>query len=140
MAHEYETTVRRGVVAVISRADRLLVIRRSKNVAAPGRLCFPGGGIEDGENEVEALRRELLEELSVEVQPVRCVWQNVTEWNVALSWWTTVLAEGANLFPNPDEVADIHWLTRHEMKSEPSLLESNLEFLNAIDEGIVSLV
>lgn len=139
MAHEYETSVRRGVVAVISRNDRLLVIRRSNIVAAPGKLCFPGGGLEDGETESAALRRELLEELSVEVKPIRCIWQSVTEWNVALSWWTSVLSDDTAIVPNPDEVAAVHWLTRDDLKSEPTLLESNVEFLRAIEDGIVSL-
>ena len=35
---------KRGVVGVIFRGDRLLVIRRSMTVAAPGLLCLPGGG------------------------------------------------------------------------------------------------
>ena len=38
---------RRGVVGVIFREDRLLVIRRSLTVVAPGLLCLPGGGIEE---------------------------------------------------------------------------------------------
>ena len=45
---------RRGVVAVIVRDQRLLVIRRASGVAAPGMYCFPGGGIEPGEIEEEA--------------------------------------------------------------------------------------
>ncbi len=47
---------RRGVVAVVMRGDRFLTIRRSAEVLAPGKYCFPGGGIEAGETEVAALR------------------------------------------------------------------------------------
>jgi len=50
------------VVAVILRGERFLVICRSQQVRAPGMYCFPGGGIEPGETEEQALRRELLEE------------------------------------------------------------------------------
>ena len=60
-----------GVVAVILRGERFLVIRRSQHVRAPGMHCFPGGGIEPGEAEPDAVRRELLEELGVACRPLR---------------------------------------------------------------------
>ena len=63
--------MRRGVVAVVVREARLLVVRRSALVEAPRAYCFPGGGIEPGETESEALRREMVEELAAEVVPVR---------------------------------------------------------------------
>ena len=53
---------RRGAVAVVMRKDRFLVIRRSAVVRAPGAFCFPGGGIEDTESEVEAALTLLLED------------------------------------------------------------------------------
>jgi 8-oxo-dGTP pyrophosphatase MutT (NUDIX family) len=65
---------RYGVVAVILRDERFLVIRRSQQVAAPGKYCFPGGGIESGETESVALERELLEELNVAIVPQHCLW------------------------------------------------------------------
>jgi len=61
---------RRGVVAVIQRANRYLVIRRAAKVIAPGRLCFPGGGVEPGESERQTLIREMEEELGVVAEPV----------------------------------------------------------------------
>jgi hypothetical protein len=52
--HESEPPERRGVIAVVTRGDRFLVIRRSATVAAPRKFCFPGGGIEGTESEPEA--------------------------------------------------------------------------------------
>ena len=60
------TRRKRGVVGVIIRCDKLLIIRRSLTVTAPGRLCLPGGGIEEGETESEALVREMDEELALD--------------------------------------------------------------------------
>lgn len=51
--------VRRGAVAIIVREARCLMIRRAEGIAVPGAYCFPGGGIEDGETEAQAVRREL---------------------------------------------------------------------------------
>lgn len=58
---------KRGVVGVMLRRDKLLTIRRSQWVTAPGKLCLPGGTIEEGETEEQALVREMKEELSIHV-------------------------------------------------------------------------
>jgi len=104
------------------REERYLVIRRAAGIAAPGKYCFPGGGIEPGETEDEALRRELREELAAEVQPLRCIWRSVTSWGVSLSWWFSTLVDETVIVPNPAEVASVHWLSRDEMLALAELL------------------
>lgn len=126
---------RHGVVAVILRESRFLVIRRSQHVAAPGKYCFPGGGIEPGESEVVALQRELLEELRVAIEPRHCLWQSVTPWQVALSWWLAELPTHLEPQAEPAEVESVHWLTAAEMSALPELLESNHHFLAAWRSG-----
>jgi 8-oxo-dGTP pyrophosphatase MutT (NUDIX family) len=131
---------RRGAVAVCLREDgRMLVIRRARGVVAPGAYCFPGGGIEDGESEEEALRREFREEIDVGVRPTRRIWQSRTPWKVDLSWWLAELEPGAVPVPNPDEVESIHWLTPDEMARLPELLPSNREFLDLVARGEIRL-
>jgi 8-oxo-dGTP diphosphatase len=122
---------RRGVVAVILREDRFLVIRRSQFVRAPGMHCFPGGAIEAGESEEQALCRELAEELALVAQPVRKIWESVTPWNVALAWWQASIAPEAVPQPNPQEVETFDWLTTEEILLLPDLLPSNAAFLDA---------
>src|ERR1700716_3343963 len=122
---------RRGAVAVIVRDSRVLVIRRSANVVAPGAFCFPGGHIEPGESEEQALVRELREELGVTVRPVRRLWRSLTPWQVELAWWLAEVNPHEPLVPNPQEVASIHWVTPGEMSSLAELLESNREFLSS---------
>jgi 8-oxo-dGTP pyrophosphatase MutT (NUDIX family) len=124
---------RRGAVAVIERQGALLVIRRSQTVVAPGAFCFPGGGIEAGESEPQALVRELQEELQVVVRPVRRLWSSVTPWRVELAWWQAELAADAVPVPAPAEVESVHWHTPGEIAGLPGLLESNLQFLAALE-------
>lgn len=55
------------VSAVISTDNKVLVVRRSKQDTYPGLWEFPGGGVDDIENEnvVQAARREALEETGI---------------------------------------------------------------------------
>jgi len=131
--------VRYGVVAVISAGERLLVIRRSRHVLAPGAICFPGGGIEPGETEPQALSREMHEELGVGLEPIRCLWRSVTPWRIALAWWRARLAPEAVLRPNPAEVEAVHWLTAAELLEIPDLLSGNREFIAAIARGEIEM-
>lgn len=130
--------VKRGVVAVAQRGERFLAIRRGKAVAAGDRVCFPGGHIEPGEAEHEAVVRECREELEAIVEPAACVHRSVTAWGTALAWWTVSLAEG-DLVPHPVEVDEILWLSLEEMLADPTLLTGNREFLEAVVTGRVRL-
>lgn len=130
---------RRGAVAVVLRDGRMLVIRRAATVVAPLVYCFPGGGIEDGESEEEALVREFREEVGVALRPVRRLWQCVTAWKVELAWWLGEVEPDAVPVANPREVDSIHWCTPREMAELPDLLQSNRQFLELLERGEIKL-
>lgn len=130
---------KKGVVAVISWKGKLLLIRRANNIAAPGKYCFPGGAIEAGETEQEALVRELREELGVDVEPVERLWQSVTPWGVQLTWWKARLASEAKVTPNPAEVADVCWMEPADILTESELLDSNRQFIKKVLSGEIPL-
>jgi 8-oxo-dGTP diphosphatase len=56
-----------GVLAVVMRGDRVLVVRRA-NPPMPGRWGFPGGVLELGETVAHGAMRELLEETGIEAE------------------------------------------------------------------------
>lgn len=130
---------RRGVVGVIMRDEAFLVIRRSQLVAAPGLLCFAGGGVEPGESEPEALVRELQEELALEAEPVACVWRSETAWGTRLAWWTARIAAEAEPIPNPAEVEACMWMRREELEIAAKCLPSMPQFLTAWAQGEIEL-
>ncbi|MGR2752826.1 (deoxy)nucleoside triphosphate pyrophosphohydrolase [Agromyces arachidis] len=56
------------VAAAIFDDGTVLACRRAEGKAAAGKWEFPGGKVEGGEDPRAALRRELLEELGVDIQ------------------------------------------------------------------------
>ncbi|MCC7083507.1 MAG: NUDIX domain-containing protein [Pirellulales bacterium] len=131
--------IRHGAVAVIERQGRLLVIRRSANVLAPRQFCFPGGGLESGETEAEALVRELREELNCLVRPMGRLWETVTRWRVHLAWWQATIEGETEPSPNPLEVESIHWLTPWEILELHDVVDGNRQFVEALLRGHVTL-
>jgi (d)CTP diphosphatase len=122
-----------GVIVACQRHDgRWLLIRRSATVPGPLRVCFPGGGIDAGESQEEALVREMREELAADVVPVRCVWHyRASERALTLWGWLAELRSSA-LTPNPAEVHEILWLTAPEAVAHPDVLPRTDAFLAAL--------
>lgn len=56
------------VAGLIVREGKLLICQRTKHQPLPLKWEFPGGKIEHGEQPIDALRRELEEELGIHAQ------------------------------------------------------------------------
>jgi mutator protein MutT len=129
--------MRKGVVVVVRRAGRLLVIRRAAHIVAGGAWCFVGGAIDPGETPEQAVVREFQEEVGGQVRPVRPIWHYMRpDRSLRLEWWLAEL-DGEELTPNPAEVADLRWCTPDEIEELPGILENNLTFLNVVGRKLV---
>lgn len=62
------TEVIRVVGAVFQRENQFLAFRRRKGKSLEGYWEFPGGKIEAGESAIQALEREIAEELEVDIE------------------------------------------------------------------------
>lgn len=54
--------------AIIQFDDKILAVQRSKKMKLPLKWEFPGGKIEDGEREIECIKREVFEELNIKIE------------------------------------------------------------------------
>jgi 8-oxo-dGTP diphosphatase len=60
-----------NITAVIKNpsGDKFLIVQRSKHeIAYPGKWGFPGGKVEKGETITDTLKREILEEVGLEIE------------------------------------------------------------------------
>lgn len=124
-----------AAVAVIQSERRFLAIKRSATVRAPGKICFPGGGVEKGETLAEALIREMREELNINVTPGPVIWTSHSIRGFELNWMHASLNEGEFPTANPEEVESWQWMTESEMTLHPELLDSNVEFFRALQRN-----
>lgn len=121
-----------GVLGIIREDGRLLIIQRSKHVRVPLVWCFPGGEIESGETQKDALVREMKEELGVEVEPGECLMTQIKhDGRLVLYCWSARIVSGVPR-PDPREVAAIEWMTPAEIRSAPEMLSGTTDILNRI--------
>jgi len=130
-----------GVVAVICRGGEILSIRRPAGIELGGRWCFPGGAVEDGESQAEALVREVREEVGLDVEAGRKVWEwSPTEGGLVLHWWSTRLVDPDQpVRLNPREAVDHVWATPAELRELEGILGNDIEFLDHIEANGVEI-
>lgn len=120
------------VAAVIRRAGRILITRRHGHAERGGQWEFPGGKIEPGEGEAEALRREIAEELDCEVTVGALLARTAHRYpdlEVELAFFACEIPAGTE--PRLIGAAAIHW-------AEPDRL-ADYDFCEA-DRPILSIL
>lgn len=129
--------VEEGVVVVIHRGRRFLMIRRAAGILGGGAWCFVGGAIKPGETQPEAVVREFAEEVGGRVRPQAKIWEyRRSDGKLLLHWWLAKI-EGGALQPNPSEVAELRWCTPEEIEALPNVLESGTAFIAEVGRRIV---
>ncbi len=131
------------VAAITMRGGNFLVCSRPKHTDLGNFLEFPGGKVEPGESQRDALRREIREELGVEIIPGECFWRLDHDYGDKYVRVTFYLSTPAHdeFVPVPKDNQDIYWVTGEEMAELPFLpadrpLACVLTFLSKNGESI----
>ena len=121
-------------VAVIMRGNDVLIARRPDHVHQGGLWEFPGGKVEPNETVQHALKRELKEELDIEVspssgiEPLIRIRHDYSDKSVLLDVWIVTSFDGE---PTGAEGQPIQWVTSANL-NDFSFPEANKPIISAI--------
>lgn len=107
------------VAAAIIDGDRVLAARRALPAAVAGQWEFPGGKVEPGESDADALVREIREELGVEIAVGAVLGESEIQPGVTLRLRRAELLTG-DLEARFDH-DDVRWFHDTELDSVPWL-------------------
>jgi 8-oxo-dGTP diphosphatase len=119
--------------ALFDRAGRVLIAQRPAGKALAGRWEFPGGKVDTGESEHHALRRELREELGIEVlaaRPFMRLAHAYEDRDVELSLWIVERFAGE---PRSLDAQRLKWVSPAALAAE-DILEADQPFITALRE------
>lgn len=129
---------------VLDPSSRVLLIRRAREPGR-GKLAPPGGFIDAGETAEEAIRRELREEVGIEIDspvflgshPNRYAYKGIT-YDVLDLFFTAHILSDSTARPL-DEVEDVNWFPVRDVRPEdlafPSMQAAWGRFLEAGFQG-----
>jgi 8-oxo-dGTP diphosphatase len=110
----------RVVAAVVEHEGRYLITQRRETAVLPLLWEFPGGKVEAGERDEDALKRELRERLDAEARIGKKLGEKVHDYDgyrVALALYQAVLEDGKPL--TAKRVKDFRWVTSSEFDQYP---------------------
>lgn len=121
----------RVAVGILKRGNTLLVAERPVNKPYAGYWEFPGGKIEANETGGDALKRELFEELGINVVEATPLFDHIHHYpdkSVMLEMWLVTDFVGE---PQSKEQQALRWVTFPEMQAL-KLLEGNIPIMEQI--------
>ena len=122
-------------IALIERAGRILICRRRRDQSHAGKWEFPGGKVERGEAALDALARELREELGIEIseaqERVRYDYGYPGKAPIRLVFFGVVDYDGS---VDGSQFADMAWETRAALPSY-DFLEGDGRIVRELAEG-----
>ena len=124
--------------ALVDADKRVLIAQRPEGKALAGLWEFPGGKVEEGETDAQALAREVGERVGVEVAVGACIGRRTHDYDgysVDLALYqATIVGE---VEPKAVRVADCRWVTSGEFEKYrfPAADQATMDLLLGIKRG-----
>jgi len=120
-------------VAIIRKSNKFLFVKRSEYIeTAKGYWCPVSGRIEGDETQEEALKREVMEEVGLNIEAVGKICTIPSHDNqFLLHFWTTKIVSG-NAKVSSNEATEIKWVTLEEMKMLRPTFEEDIRIIESL--------
>jgi 8-oxo-dGTP diphosphatase len=106
-----------GQKAIIMKDDKYLILHKSLTVPRfPGYWDFPGGGLEENESPLEGIKREILEETSLVMEPIEVIWRCQLMVNqIETQYWIYSVKFVSGDVVLSHEHTEFKWVTKKEL-------------------------
>jgi len=97
------------VIGIVNKENQVLIVKRKQK---EGDLFwqFPGGGVEDGETNEQAIIRELREETGIDSIPIKCLGERIhPSTKKEMSYWSCEYISG-DLSISDDDLDEAIWV------------------------------
>ena len=123
------------VAGIIILNNKVLIARRAQHKSMAGKWEFPGGKVEPGEQDRDALEREIFEEFGVRIRTSEFLGSNRHDYGsftIDLYAYYALYLEGDFLLTDHDR---IEWVTKEEIHAY-DMAEADEPFAQRVFSGI----
>ncbi len=110
-----------AVAAIIVKDGKVLLTRRSKLLAEGGKWCLPGGGVKKYERSIEAVKREVMEEVGLNAKDCKLLFVHeeiIKRLGLHANVYVFEVKTSGDINANW-EVTETRWFTRKEFEGIP---------------------
>jgi NAD+ diphosphatase len=120
--------------AIIKHNDKYLLVRRASSDVGAGFWQFPGGNT-DGQNPASAVKREVKEEVGIDITNLR--YMGSQPWPFPHSLMTAFIADyqSGELVCQPDEIEEAQWFDMDQLPEVPMVATLSGQIIRYLAEG-----